>query len=229
MMRFFEITGPDTWRVTIDRSWMDEMVASNVLCSLCHRMLAGWFPKPFDVRFARPIQSFNILEPYVTGIALIERRLLDGLLSLAPSCNWAVGRALNQAGEEIASHATLYTSPVIRVRRGPPFEIRVCPECGTVRTRERSKHEQPYLVSYDIADRPIVMDKIGAVFVRSDISGEIDPDTIRPFYLKEIPVRDRPVDGLGYHDDPAWLEGRDATEPWRESHLDWQDHRWSAG
>lgn len=213
-MVYYDLALPEVWTCDPSPRWVLQRQRENMLCSVCERILPGWFPTPIDVVYSRPVQPYHILETSQTGIALIDRRLLDRLQPYLPSV--AIGRALNKNNQEIETHRTVYPESIIQRRHYPPRKIVPCIECNIIRAYPAST-EPSYLMSYQVADKPCVMDRIGAIYVSEDVAQRIDISDLKPLYFHAVGVKDRPLDGLRYPDDPPWVEGRDATIPWDSS------------
>lgn len=214
MNKYFELDMPEMWWIKPQSAWIDDMVLENKLCSVCHRLVRGWFPTPIDVRYGRPIKQINIHECSVTNIALIDKRLLERLRPWIESEQWAIGRALDKDGNEVVTHATCYTEPVVQVRNGKPSDIRVCVECGTIRVGRLDPYHPEYLLAHDVAERAVVMDRIGTIYVREDAAKSLDLSDLKPMYLTPIDVFDAPRDGLRFPGDPPAVSGVDARISW---------------
>ncbi len=222
--KYYQLQQPEHRGCPPSPEWLREQIKEGLLCTVCERIAPGWFPKPIDVEYLR-FESYHLLEPSQTNIALIDRRVLERLRPYLPPV--AVGRALDGAGAVIETHATIYPMtfstrlddppPVVTLRDEPPHrEIMPCIECGTIRVA-RGSAEPPYLLSYEIADRPIVFDRTGCVYMSEDVAMSIDLSDLKPLGLQEIEVADEPRDGLRFPTDPLWVEGRDASIPWDPS------------
>jgi hypothetical protein len=187
---------------------------ANVLCSLCQRILRGWFPTPIDVVYGRPVKPYHLLETSQPGFTLLDRRLLDRLREWLPLV--AIGRALDRNGEEIGTHAVFYAQPesVVAMRYGPTGRVNVCPECSTIRQTPAEGGGESYLLAYDIAGRSCVLDRVGSIFLSGDVASKLNISDLRPLFLEEVEVLDEPSDGLRFPNDPPHVKGRDATVPW---------------
>lgn len=210
-MKYYALALPEAWACDPSSRWVQQKQRENVLCSICERVLHGWFPSPIDVMYARPIELFHVLETSQAGIALIDIRLLNRISSYLPPV--AIGKALDQSGNPVDTHRTIYPEFTVEPRHYPPRKITVCPECGTIRTYPACS-KPSYLVSYQLRGRPCVMDKIGMIYISDAAASQIDVSDLKPLFFQEIEVRDRPLDGLRYPDDPPWVQGRDATIPY---------------
>lgn len=211
MNMYYTLDMPEMWSIGPDPKWIQRLVAENILCSVCQRLLHGWFPTPMDVQYGRPIGRANIHESCATGIALIDRRLLERLLPWLDLPGWAVGRAIDKDGNEVPTHLTCYADDVVEVRGSVPRSIRVCVECGTVRAHNPDEH---YLMSYNVGDRAVVMDRIGTIYVREDVARVLELSDLKPMYLTPTEVLDAPKDGLRFPSDPPRVRGVDARQPW---------------
>lgn len=213
-MKYFGLSLPEMWICQEARHWLLEQQKANVLCSACQRVLPGWFPTPIDIVYntrSYPIRSYHRHSPSRTGIALIDKVLLERLRPFLPSV--AIGRALDLTGKEVGTHATLYPGEAIDTRGDPPRKIDVCIECGTIRAYPATS-EPSCFIEFQVEGRDCVIDRTGSIYIAEHLVPKIKIDDLKPLLLQPVEVKSRPIDGLRYPGDPDWVQGRDASVSW---------------
>lgn len=181
------------------------------MCSNCGRVLPGWYPRPVNPMYDRPVTKDQVWESSVQGVALVARPLLARVLPLL--LNVVVGKALDKEGREIPSHYTIYAKDYIDPRAGLASEVWVCEGCGVVRSPP-SNDEPEYLLNYQLNGRHAFLDRIGRLFVSEDKLGPLDLRQFPTMTWQEMHILSYPRDGLRFPYDPPEVRGRDATVNW---------------
>lgn len=212
-MNYFQISMPEVWACQYSPQWIRKLQSDNVLCSICSRVLPGWFPAPIDVvanTVSYPIRPSHRIVPSQTGIALLDRKLLEQLLQWLPPV--AIGRVTDMSGQVVDSHVSIYPERAVDPRGSTYRYTDVCAECGTVRVYPAST-DPSYFVEYQVEGRACVLDRVGMIYVDAVVAEQLDLSGLRPAYLDSIQVLSRPQDGLRFPGDPSWVTGKDATVP----------------
>lgn len=211
---YLQLSMPEVWACQHSLQWVRKLQSENILCGACTRVLPGRFPAPIDVVYntsSYPIRSHHRHFASQTGVALIDKELLERLRPHLPRV--AIGRAVDLSGNEIDTHATIYPERAVDPRGGPPRKIQVCIECGTIRAYPATSQPDRF-VAFQVEGARSVIDRVGTIYVSEQVASCIPVDEFEPLFLQPIEVDAKPIDGLRYPGDPAWVLGRDASVSW---------------
>jgi len=167
----------------------------------------------------------DLLRPAVCGNCFgspaISRRLLDELDRISGLQEFVIGRVCQPYSGELKSFATIVPWKPVRSRTGPAYHLMKCPECGWVQTFEEDRTK--YLLAHDVADRPVVIDQDGTMYVSPAVFSQIDPKVLgKKFVPRAVPVLERPRDGLRFPGDPSDWDGF-PVEEWPVERNHWYE------
>lgn len=193
--------------VLVDYSW-EAIALQGHWCIGCRTLNRALFPQPIDVRVSALPRLCPIGFVYETPIGIIRddvRQLLSPWLT-----RFVFGECYNTQGIRIPSHFTFYSKDYVANRMGPGTRYAQCDRCGTIQSQRAGPGKDggtPSLLSYEVADQPIVQNWYCATFVSEAVVAAIDAPSVHRLKCWRVAVVERPRDGVRFPTDPDDVTG----------------------
>lgn len=206
-MKYYELKCPEMWWPELSSQWQMENVKQGIFCSVCHKIQKYYSSSEIDVHLSRFPKQQLIHFPFHTGIAIINKNIVDPLQEHWYPSGIILGDVY-LSGEKLKDYNSMHSINPIDLRNGPYSAVNSCVECGTYSVKyKKSKNQNMYIMSYAINERQLLLDDIGTLYMSEKCTVHLLRNKSLPIKLEPIVIKDVPEDGLLYPTDPAHIGG----------------------
>ena len=186
------------WWILASTGWIRENQGV-LVCASCGSVLTNNYPAAINVQLSQlpKKRSLGSVSPCSIGVMRLD--LLDMLRPYFVRV--AVGKCLNESGDELPTHISFYSDQTILLRGGSQCEWHTCVACNRVLYQPKGRTAR-YILGKYITGQDVYMDERHRVYISERLYQKFKWTQFRDQELYTIPILDTPIDGKVLPGDP---------------------------